>query len=57
MAGGTEYYAPLGQPVLELEGGGIVAPGSTVKLTTEQVKANKEHIESGNLVKMEGGDK
>jgi hypothetical protein len=58
----AKYYAPIvpGTGVVELKNGGIVAPGTTVELKTDQIKENKDLIGEGSLVLMEkpekGGD-
>jgi hypothetical protein len=49
----AKYYAPVDRPTLELEDdGGVVIPGTIVNLNAEQVKANKEKIDNGDLVDM-----
>jgi hypothetical protein len=56
----NEYYVPLaaGAPPLELAGGRSAAPGEVVKLSADEVKKNKELIESEQLLPIEkGGEK
>ena len=56
---GAEYYAPLNGGIVDLASGASVAPGETVKLSSEAVKDNTDTIERGALleVKAKGGDK
>jgi hypothetical protein len=56
----SEYYVPraAGAPPLELAGGRSAAPGEVVKLSAEEVKKNKEKIDSGELLPVtKGGEK
>jgi hypothetical protein len=54
----NEYYAPLNGGIVDLVSGASVAPGETVKLSSEAAKENADAIERGALLEIKkGGDK